>query len=381
LIVYYGLDRFANNGSAQVGFWFLQNEIGLTNIARGGGFEFSGVHTVGDILVQSNFSNGGIIDTISVYSWVGSGGSEGTLDLVFSAQDCDDVVGDTVACATVNTATVSAPWAYTPKFGVAGSFPAGSFFEGGINISKLVPDAGCFTGFLAETRSSTPFDSRLKDFALGQFDICSIDVIKSGDELSKVGDDVDYTITISNTGSVMLYKESITDTLLGDLSGSAGCGASLAPDTSCTITPSRTVLAGDPDPLPNVVTAVYRAYADLHGQAVTTLSNNSSADTPALDCTAVDTLLGSLFDDDLALGDTVIYDSRTVLAGDPDPLTNTVTLTCSPDGFPNVLVVSDTHDVDLFQPSIDVVKTGDDLHGGRQPAGRGRVRWCARPGR
>jgi hypothetical protein len=74
-----------------------------------------------------------------------------------------------------------------------------------------------------------------------------------------------------------------------------------------------------------------------------TLSNNSSADTPDMICVADDDLLGELFNGVLALGDTVLTPSRTVLAGDPDPLVNTVTLTCSPDGFPNVLEESDSH--------------------------------------
>ena len=42
-------------------------------------------------------------------------------------------------------------------------------------------------------------------------------------------------------------------------------------------------------------------------------------------------------------------------AGDPDPLDNTVTLTCSPEGFPNVLTASDDHSVNLFQPDYGLV--------------------------
>ncbi|HZD58143.1 MAG TPA: hypothetical protein VE136_15540, partial [Anaerolineales bacterium] len=103
LIIYYGLDRFANNGSAQVGFWFLQDPaFGLTTTPSGGGYLFSGHHVVGDVLVQSNFTQGGVIDTISVYEWVGSGGSNGTLDLLFHAQDCATTGADDPACATVN---------------------------------------------------------------------------------------------------------------------------------------------------------------------------------------------------------------------------------------------------------------------------------------
>ena len=71
-VVYFGLDRFSVDGSAQVGFWFFKNHIGQTTDAAGGGFKFSGTHAVGDVLVQSNFSNGGVISSISVFEWVGS---------------------------------------------------------------------------------------------------------------------------------------------------------------------------------------------------------------------------------------------------------------------------------------------------------------------
>jgi uncharacterized repeat protein (TIGR01451 family) len=403
LIVYYGLDRFANNGSAQVGFWFFQNPIGLTNTPKQGGYEFSGAHAIGDVLVQSNFSQGGVIDRISVYEWVGSGGSNGALDLVFSAADCVSGANpEDVACATVNQATEVAPWPYTPKFSdPTPGFPQGSFFEGGINISQLVPDAGCFTGFLAETRTSTPFDARLKDFAMGSFNVCSIDVTKSGDELSKVGDDVDYTITIENTGGVTLYKQSIVDSLFGDLTDgsnalitSSDCGASLAAGDSCTITVTRTVQEGDPDPLPNTVTVVYNSSSDLLGDEVTreddhsvnlfqpsiafdksvssnlskvgdsvdytlVLSNTSSADAPALDCTITDAALEINKSVTLASGEAdTTMQSYTFQEGDSDPYDNTASVSCSPQGFPNVLPASDSESVNLFQPSIAFDKTG-----------------------
>jgi hypothetical protein len=55
----------------------------------------------------------------------------------------------------------------------------------------------------------------------------------------------------------------------------------------------------------------------------------------------------------------VINDSRTVEAGDPDPLVNTASVTCTVDGFTNVLgPLTDGHSTNLFQPDIEVVKTG-----------------------
>ncbi len=186
----------------------------------------------------------------------------------------------------MNQINATSPWPYTPKSGVAGTFPAGSFFEGGVDITELVPDSGCFTGFLAETRSSTPFDCCLKDFVLGNFDLCSISVTKSGDTISKVGDEVNYTVTIQNTGSLPLYKDDISDTLLGSITINGvdqtnayvqtnTCGATLAIGASCTITLKRTVQAGDADPLPNTVSVVYRGRSDLSGSAVSGSDDHS----------------------------------------------------------------------------------------------------------
>ena len=210
-IVYFGLDRLANNGSAQVGFWFFKNEISQGSTRSMGGFTFNGSHAVGDVLVQSNFSQGGEISSISVFEWVGSGGSHGTLDELVSAADCVDggpggqPLEDDAACATVNRATVDAPWPYSAKFPDPSNptgFPQGSFFEGGINISRLVPDAGCFSTFMAETRSSTPFDSRLFDFTLGEFNTCQVAVdTDSNPKGGNVVPGTSVTDTVTVTGS------------------------------------------------------------------------------------------------------------------------------------------------------------------------------------
>ncbi len=86
------------------------------------------------------------------------------------------LAGNDPACATVNQAGTPAPWSYTPKSGPAGTFPTSAFFEGGINLTRLVPDIGCVSSFMAETRSSTPFDSRLKDLKFGNFNTCRVSV-------------------------------------------------------------------------------------------------------------------------------------------------------------------------------------------------------------
>jgi hypothetical protein len=169
LLVYFGLDRYANNGDAQVGFWFFRNAVGMRSDGS-----FSGKHTKGDVLVLSHFTQGGSVSDVNVYAWVGSGGSDGTLDLKVVAKSCAAAAADDPACAIVNTANTSAPWTYVPKAGSAGIFPQGSFYEGGVNVTRLVPGVNCFKSFMAETRSSQSVTAQLKDLVLGPFDTCPV---------------------------------------------------------------------------------------------------------------------------------------------------------------------------------------------------------------
>src|SRR5215218_6635639 len=172
LYLYFGADRFATNGSANVGFWFL---------AGGGAPQsdgtFAGSHTNGDIFVVSEFTNGGSIPTIVVYKWTnGSLVKVGENDPATSGASCN--AADTV-CAVVNSSDVPAGWSYAPKSGTANVMPAGAFFEGGINLSNLFGQAlPCISGFVASTRTSFETNSQLKDFAVGSIDVCSSIVVE-----------------------------------------------------------------------------------------------------------------------------------------------------------------------------------------------------------
>ena len=173
LIIYFGADRYQRTGNAFLGFWFLQNTIGLNPDGT-----FSGSHAVGDILVLADFTNGGAVNYINAYKWVGTGGSVpksgGTLDLVATGTDCLGATPNPNICATVNNACQLAPWPFTPKdttfCPTTGEFPTGSFVEGGINVSVLFPDV-CISTFIAESRSSSEINAMLKDFAMGPFEL------------------------------------------------------------------------------------------------------------------------------------------------------------------------------------------------------------------
>lgn len=153
--LYFGADRFATNGTAYVGFWLLQGDIGLNLDGT-----FYGDHVVGDILILSTLLGGGGNVYILVYKWVGPAGSPSALELV--------AADSTQALAIVNITPEFSPWPYIPKVGMPGTFPIGAFFEGGVDLNALGV-VGCFTSFLCETRSSAELSAELKDFVLGYF--------------------------------------------------------------------------------------------------------------------------------------------------------------------------------------------------------------------
>ena len=417
-IFYFGLDTYAVQGANNVGFWFFRQPVGLNPIDPGpdgiiGTSDdvtpgtFSGDHSDGDIFVAAEFTQGGSVGTVQVYRWdstIGPGNKPLGPQLVLSAADCATAPPNDDVCGVINmTPGEDPPWDYIDKDGDS-TYKSSAFVEFGLDVTALLgQDIGCFSSFLAETRSSQSLTAQLKDFALGAFPVCGIEVIKDGDTLSKVTDPVDYTITIENTGRATLYKQSIVDTVFGDLTDgtnslitASNCGANLAPGATCTISLTRIVQAGDPDPLPNTVTVTYTEFADPASLAFTdsddhsvnlfqpaialsktgdalskvgddvsytiTLSNNSSADTPDLVCTISDPIIGFSKDVTLASGGSDVSTvSWTIPEGASDPYDNTASVTCSPLGFPNVLEASASHSTNLFQPAIDVRKTGDEL--------------------
>jgi hypothetical protein len=184
-ILYFGSDRLDNSGDAQQGFWFFQNSIALGSNSVGGGSGFTGVHKAGDLLVISDFSNGGTTSTITVYAWdptckkttgstVGTCGDanlriKGTST---SANCATSAAGDSF-CGIVNPNTITMPWSFTDKSGTPNNGALnGEFYEGGVNLTALGLGDRCFASVASETRSSTSTTATLKDFVLGQLGKC-----------------------------------------------------------------------------------------------------------------------------------------------------------------------------------------------------------------
>jgi hypothetical protein len=226
LIIYFGLDRFANNGDAFAGFWFFQDEVGLNPDGT-----FQGVHTPrngderGDLLVLVEYPQGANAQPeIKVYEWdpadADNDNVASNLDEIFSSTSAKcDGAGNKLACAITNVAALTgAPaWDYTPKSGPASDIPKESFFEGGINVTRLLGGATpCFSSFLAETRSSRSETAQLKDLVLGNFDLCAIVVTKNcaAEVNSQDGGNsvvVNFSGEVTNSGGLALDNVTVTD--------------------------------------------------------------------------------------------------------------------------------------------------------------------------
>jgi hypothetical protein len=201
-VIYFGADRFANNGDAALGFWFFQKRVTPS------GTHFTPNHTQrndatgqrGDVLVQVDFVSGGTSSEIQVFEWLGNAAPPpgtpanklfggGTLleigkGSANGAVVCmpDDATTPLIneadaACATTNETTPLYHWMYAAKFPVKvgktiqQKYPTESFFEGGIDITQLLGDV-CFNSFLANTRTSHSETADLKDLALDDFNTC-----------------------------------------------------------------------------------------------------------------------------------------------------------------------------------------------------------------
>ncbi len=218
-IIYFGADRFSNVGDTFMGFWFFKNKI---TIPEGSIDEFSGIHKDGDTLVLVNFPQANnAVPLIQVVEWDSSCDGKGANKIVNNGYKDGDCVANNLrlvagtsgagaicgnggiedACAITNDMTIDSPWDYTSKDGFVNQFPYETFFEGGINLTKLFPDSdGCFASFLAETRASSSFTADLKDFVLDEFPVCSTDITTEIHSDSNHDDDIQNTAINAGTG-------------------------------------------------------------------------------------------------------------------------------------------------------------------------------------
>ncbi|GEM81468.1 hypothetical protein [Vibrio superstes] len=236
LVIYFGADRFANVGDAFMGFWFFQDKVAALPDGS-----FSGSHKPGDVLILIDYPQGANDSPYAALlvwdptcpkaasndpqppSGPNDDGDCAAKNLRLKAESNDEVSAECGAnesddngCAITNGSLIDAPWGYVSKTGIVNEFPFESFYEGGVNLTQLLGGTGtCFSSFMAETRSSSSFTASLKDFVLGEFDLCGLKLTKTCDNgtLSPSGDSIiyDYTLTVKNTGFGPLHDIMVRD--------------------------------------------------------------------------------------------------------------------------------------------------------------------------
>jgi hypothetical protein len=242
--LYFGADRFAVNGTKDAGFWFFHDDVATVDPVGGADGTFTGVHTepedgggdgfcnedaggsvpggqpnptpacdydtndsAGDVLILTTFTGGGATVTIRVFEWIGPAGTTAALLERGTAADCVPGSSDQELCATVNNTTVESPWNYDGKSEPADNeIAAGGFLEGGINLSDLGLE-GCFSSFMAASRSSDSLTADPKDFILGSFEACGVGIVTTptdgeGNPITEItlGDSIKDHAVVQGTG-------------------------------------------------------------------------------------------------------------------------------------------------------------------------------------
>jgi len=172
LLVYLAQERDSNNGDSFAGFWLMKHQHTCTNGT------FNGLHDQGDLLVVSNYTNGGTNATVELWEWDPANvHAVNNLVLLGTGFTCGQTPPASVTdpndmCGIANSSSFTEPWAPNLSLG------ANQFVEVGVDVSDLLPpdltseQSVCFSQFLAETRSSQELTATLKDYTSGQFHLC-----------------------------------------------------------------------------------------------------------------------------------------------------------------------------------------------------------------
>ncbi len=224
-----------------------------------------------------------------------------------------------------------------------------------------------------------------------------MNVTKTCPAFSQVGDVITYSISIQNTGNETLNITSVVDTVNGHspVNITASFPATVAAGATVTRTYEYTVVAADPDPLPNSVTVTAKGavsqvtltgssscetdilnpdikvtktctdFAQVGDVITYTITVENTGDETLNGVTVMDSLLGNLsgsYDDVFSPGEEESHDfTYTVTENSPDPVPNTVT--ASGTGATSNDTVTDTAScsTDILNPDIKVTKTCTDF--------------------
>jgi len=201
LIFYIGFERLDPNGDSHIDVEFLQDSVALDEAPKCNDpgadptpCAFTGIRTVGDLIVSMDFVQGGGIGEVDVRSW---NGTEYALAGAAVGEGCNGA--DTI-CAVNNGSTINGgDW---PNFGSGGAavtdLEPNAFSEVGVDVTALIGGDPCITTLMGKTRSSQSFTAELKDFAgPTSFPICGANISIEEDDVNRVGQQHTFTVTVN----------------------------------------------------------------------------------------------------------------------------------------------------------------------------------------
>lgn len=259
LLVYFGAERSAPNGSSYIDIELFQDEVSLDRDPKdepcpNASCKFEGEHTAGDLLISMNFNNGGALGQVEFRKRTATGY---TLLLTLIGEGCNEKevgllkVGE--ACAFNNGATINGgPWPnFDSQANEISSLPKNAFTEWGVNVTNaLGGDTPCFPTVQVKTRSSPSFTAELKDFAVRKFQSCNTSVvteIHQGPKGSEADHKADDLLNTSQPLGAVIHDKAIvtgsdpnnepTGTVKFELYKSNTCSGEMVRTDTVTLTP------------------------------------------------------------------------------------------------------------------------------------------------
>jgi hypothetical protein len=256
--VFFGGERIVNNGASHIDFEFLQAGLTIPNACAGG--TMTGHRTQRDLLLSTDFTNGGALAGAQLYSWScngtaptaagydaskdgtvcdpGANGNPGNGDPQYVAIPSQNGA-TTVASFGVNTGAngiTCGGWVCRDATGTGTpTLLQNAFMEGGIDLAAA-GFHGCINTFLPHTRSSPSFTSVLKDFAGPiKFSNCKSPTITTAQSSSGVTPSASITVgvgsSVTDTATLHGTAFSVGGTVTYNLYADANC-TQLAPNGS-----------------------------------------------------------------------------------------------------------------------------------------------------
>lgn len=218
LIIYAALERGDPSGDSHIDIEYLQSEVALKDGAVTGPSgipcndpgndptpcDFTGIRTIGDVVVSMDFEQGGAIGSVNIRSWNGTAYSLPLATVIGGGCiGAGGAAGDDI-CAFNNASPIDGgPWDNFDNHGdEITTLETNAFTEIGADLTALLPagTSPCLSTFLGKTRSSSSFTAELKDFAgPTSFPICGGHITITPDDTNSVGENHTFAVNLTAT--------------------------------------------------------------------------------------------------------------------------------------------------------------------------------------